>query len=218
MFELFRGLVDEVSCESLSISLAQDPICRDCLLVLAKELSLKNVDAFDFLVEELILTLTDIHDSSGAVPDLKDCRVVLERLRVTVSLSLLDRLLQKHMGDLEKQGVRSLKVGSEEGVLSISGVYHKLIDFAFSLLLRFSIDQGLIRIDFQLRFIDGLNLPGFLKTLIMGILKNRMTLTAIKIEEDHILIDPVRLCPMPLSVKLSGIGVKGGYLSIEAID
>jgi hypothetical protein len=210
VLDILRGFVDKCSFREIFI-IPDLENSLPSLLVLVRDAELHHADASDCVLDEAVISVIDFLSSWRTV--------FLERLRLRIGCTFINRLIGKIAAELRKNSVTDLRVYFLDGTVLVRAVYHFGLDIPISVELRFWVEGRMLRVDFShVQLSDFIPVPNLLTSLLASLFKKSIDSRSVILNTDHLLLDVCALVPAPIHVTLTAVRVEGEFLYIEALQ
>lgn len=200
MLELLSKIASHIFIYGTSISFSHDK-GKNCIELKLKDFSIKDDEANGIIIENLLLSIENLVEDEKGSPMINDASFIVEKLNLMIHEDWINKILKNEKG-LREQGVHNLRIDVSPKKLSILGEYKAGISLAFTVDLKFKLDDGKIVIDLN-RFWAGdfLPLPRWIQSALLGILKKHLeskksTLKGISFKDRFITVDHQALIPV----------------------
>lgn len=178
-------------------------------------------------VDDLDIKVSDIKLGLTPKQMLEQAQIRVDRLVVQANADLINSLLTSPtvLAELKRNApveIRGLRLVFDDEMVTIRGEVRKIINFPFSIELRFSptADNGLKIVFENFWAADMLPLPGKIRRLIMSFAQQKLggiesLRGVVSITDDYITINPWSKIPLNLDAKFTRFGVKGKHFVLE---
>ena len=178
-------------------------------------------------IDELNLRVSGIKLGLTSEQMLKQAQIDVECLIVRMNADLINSFLTSptFLAELKRNApveVRGLRLVFDDEMVAIKGEVRKILNFPFSIELRFSPtpDNGLKIVFENFWAADMLPLPSMVRRLIMSFAQQKLGSVeslrgVVKITDDYVTINPWSKIPLNLNARFTRFGVEGKYFKLE---
>lgn len=219
MLELLSKIASHIFIYGTSISFSHDKGNNSIDLKL-KDFSIKDDEANGIIIESLLLSVVNLIEDKKGTPMMNDASYIVEKLNLMIHEDWINKILKNEKG-LKEQGIHNLRIDMTSKKLSILGEYKAGISLAFTVDLKFKLDNGKIVIDLN-RFWAGdfLPLPRWIQSALLGILKKHLESKkavhkGISINDRFITVDHQALIPVDCYLNIHHILSDEKFLVIQ---
>ncbi|MGM9991450.1 MAG: hypothetical protein ACI376_01190 [Candidatus Bruticola sp.] len=178
-------------------------------------------------VDDLALKVSNIKLGLTSEEMLKAIKLDIESLVVRMNADLINSFLSSpaFLAELKRNApveVRGLRLVFDDEMVTIRGEVRKILNFPFSIELRFSPtpDNSLKIVFKNFWAADMLPLPAMVRRLIMSFAQQKLGSIeglrgVVKITDDYVVINPWPKVPINVNARFTGFGVEGHYFILE---
>lgn len=185
-----------------------------------KGFSIKDDDSNSIIIENLLISVENLVEDENGSPLINDASFIIEQLNLMIHEDWINKILKNEKG-LEKQGIHNLRIDVKPKKISILGKYKAGISLAFTVDLKFKLENGKIIIDLNRFWAGGfLPLPRLIQSTLLGILKNHLKSKksiqkGISINDRFITVDYQALIPVDCYLDIHQIISDEKFLVIQ---